>query len=112
MPGCYISGPMTGYPNDNHEAFYEAERWLTVMGWDPVINPARFDDVIFDSSLTKHELYREYAERDTAAVLSLEGEFGDAICMLDGWEHSLGACAELALAKWVGLNVIRFGKHE
>lgn len=36
----YLSGPMTGRPNHNREAFYEAEEKLRDCGYD-VVNPAR-----------------------------------------------------------------------
>jgi len=35
----YISGPMTGLPDHNFPAFYEAAEHLKRLGWNPV-NPA------------------------------------------------------------------------
>lgn len=100
---CYIAGPMSGYPEFNFPAFYEAEEALKEAGWI-VHNPAnKEDEAQFDSST--------YAEGDTAQAIKKGFDFkkvyawdvekviaSDAILMLPGWEGSPGARGEHAVA--------------
>lgn len=109
MPKCYIAGPMRNLPLLNFPAFDRAARLGRASGW-AVINPAEMDrnagvqdNVDFvDSPYTA----RVFAGRDTAALLNMRAEDGDAIALLPGWQRSTGAKAELALANWVGLRVL------
>lgn len=65
---------MTGLPDLNYPAFYEAAARWREAGWD-VVNPA--DSFDGDAGRT----YREYVESDLRALRSC-----DAIAMLDGWD--------------------------
>lgn len=99
----YIAGPMTGYPEFNFPAFYEAEEFWTEVGYE-VFNPARKDE--------EYDLDSE-AVKTGDAVLAAEKGFdfrtaylwdvtkiieGDAIYMLKGWQYSPGAVGEHAVA--------------
>ncbi|MDR0645971.1 MAG: DUF4406 domain-containing protein [Elusimicrobiota bacterium] len=42
----YISGPMTGYPNLNRNAFYAKERQLRVLGYKDIRNPAIIEKLV------------------------------------------------------------------
>lgn len=90
----YIAGPMTGLPDFNYPAFFEAERGLeSKFGWK-VLNPAKH----FNGDQT---LPREvYLYEAVKSVLK-----ADAIVLLEGWERSPGALTELAVAKAIGLDV-------
>lgn len=98
----YIAGPMTGYPNWNHDAFNRAAYEYRRRGYT-VYNPAEVDvgngiDIpedgdtavsISTGSLNMREVYL----KDIQEVVT-----GDAIHMLKGWEFSPGACGEHAAA--------------
>lgn len=98
-PRIYVAGPMTGLPNNNWEAFFHKEDMLLKEGWD-VVNPARMDK---DAGLDPHNMndysYESCASRDIEALKSCQ-----AIYMMDGWQHSKGACWERALAKHWGIT--------
>lgn len=94
----YISGPMSGYDENNYPAFYRAELELIRRGHD-VINPARVGDSVDISGLSQHEAYEAYMEADLEAM-----EEADAIYYLIGWEESTGANRERDKALQLGLK--------
>lgn len=103
MGKIYIAGPMSGYPQFNFPAFFEAEEMLKKVGWE-VFNPANKEQ--------EKELDPEaYAEGDAKKANDAGFDFrecytwdvtkvceADAIYMLPGWEFSPGACGEHAVA--------------
>lgn len=112
MFNVYIAGPMRGYPEFNFPAFKAAEarvRWSIDSGGEQihVFNPATMDEEA-DGVDTKNMTGNEHISnmeviirRDMEAVLEV-----DAIYMMSGWEASLGARAEHALALWRGIKVL------
>lgn len=109
MRCVYLSGPMRHYPGDNFAVFDRAaEEWRSV-GF-AVINPAAMDRNEPVSAIVAYpqspDALRHYAIRDTECILSLRPERGDLVATLPGWEHSVGAQAEVALARWVGVPVV------
>lgn len=80
----YIAGPMTGITNDNRQAFFEAQSFLEGLGFT-VLNPA-----ILPPGLTQGQ----YMDICYAMIRACESIF-----MLDGYQDSDGALAELAYAK-------------
>jgi len=106
----YIAGPMRHKEFYNFPAFFAAEDLLEKRGWE-VVNPAAID---LDNGIDPmafpedHDWDREpdgvdingIIVRDVAGVISC-----DAIYLLPGWENSTGAKAELAIAKWAGLDI-------
>lgn len=89
----YISGKITN--NENYKKdFLKAECWLKLNDYK-VVNPSRLID-IFPSL--------EYAQ--LMAIDYKLIELCDAIFMLDGWQKSKGACAELSYAKSLGKKVL------
>jgi nucleoside 2-deoxyribosyltransferase len=98
----YIAGPMRGYEKNNHDAFDKAEATLLKKGiWNP-INPAaidRFEGVDPHNDLTKKEL-KEALARDFNLIFTC-----DCMYMLLGWEKSMGARAEHALAVALGMGI-------
>ena len=89
----YISGSITN--NENYKVDFEtAVKWLEENGYKP-INPARLNDIL--PNLT----YEQYMAIDYKLL-----ELSEAIYMLDGWQKSKGACAELSYAKSLGKKVI------
>ena len=94
----YISGPMSGLPNDNHDAFFTMEDRLKRAGYDTV-NPARMTQEAINTgngNLTRQDFYRQ----DFRALCDC-----DAIILLDGWVHSHGARFERQLAVEIGCQV-------
>ena len=89
----YISGPITGYPNGNAEAFGDAEDSIRWSGHEPV-NPHK---LTHDHGKTWAEFMRE----DIKALLDCQ-----AIFMLKGWWHSKGAVIENKLAQELGIILI------
>ncbi len=100
----YIAGPMSGKPEFNFHAFFAAQKRLEAQGWK-VFNPARKDmEKTIDPEAAKtgdHKMaiakgfdFREAFAWDLCRIVE-----GHAIYMLSGWEHSVGACAEHAVAK-------------
>lgn len=95
----YIAGPMRGYPDHNFPAFHRAAALGRSLGYD-IINPAEEDEKAPVSG-TDTEKCRQYARRDTDLIFKCGG-----IAMLPGWWMSVGATAEVSLAKWLNLPVL------
>lgn len=103
----YISGPMRGYRDYNFPAFERAEALLFAIGHIP-ISPHRLDEadgwtlarILAEGSPTgaAHEMI---VRRDVEAVFAC-----DAVCTLKGWQNSIGARAEIALAHFLMKPVI------
>ncbi len=93
-PAIYISGPMTGIPNLNMEAFNDAENKLRKAGWSDIRNPARL-------AVNEYEnLPRSlYLRSDLRQLLDCQ-----AILLLRGWEQSKGARLEALIADEVGIR--------
>ena len=100
----YLAGPMTGFPNYNFPAFFDAEEKLKEQGYE-VINPARLDsEAGYDPTHPDFVMDEAFlvgaAKRDLMGVIDT-----DAIALLPEWEGSKGANAELAVARWLGKKV-------
>ncbi len=83
-------------------AMIRAERFLREHGWNTV-NPAAMDlEVGIDPSEDMKEYdYSAAAGRDIKALLNC-----DAIYLMAGWQHSMGACWEREIA--VHFNIRRY----
>jgi len=88
-----ISGPMTGLPGHNLDAFHEAEQHLVDIGYD-VKNPARL-------GVQPGYEWSDYLRHSLRLLLDC-----DAIYMLNGWDRSRGAVLELHVASQLGLQVM------
>lgn len=110
MTKTYISGPMTGIPEFNFPAFFEAEGRLAALGWDPV-NPAQKDreNGLDARGLTGTESPDSLGFDLRAALLwDLEQVSESAVvAVLPGWHRSKGAQSEVALAIALGIPVAR-----
>lgn len=94
----YISGPMTGLPDNNNAAFNEAADRLNKAGWT-VINPAALDAAL-DKTTKKSTPRSAYLRRDVEYLLTCEW-----IYMLPGWQNSPGARLEHLVAIETGMEV-------
>lgn len=88
----FISGPMTGLPNYNRDAFNEAEDLLIKAGFT-VVNPAKFGIDRMSNA--------DIARIDLIALLSC-----NYIYQLEGWGKSKGASAEWGVALWAGIKTV------
>lgn len=86
----YISGPMSGYPGKNYDAFHQAEKHLRALGYD-VLNPAIHPE---------QETWADFLRLDLAEVLR-----ANAVAVLPGWEVSRGARLEVHVALELGVPV-------
>jgi hypothetical protein len=100
----YIAGPMRGHPEFNFPAFDAAALLGRQLGFR-VISPAEMDREAGINEKKKitvtPSMCRTFAARDLHAILCC-----DAIALLPGWRKSVGATAEMAAAKWIGLEVL------
>jgi hypothetical protein len=107
-------------PRFNFPAFFAAEAALRRLGWR-VFNPARMDveaGVATRGGRLRRghgdfgpEDARAFARRDVGVLLNrLRAERGDAVVLLPGWRRSVGARAENAIARWVGLRRLSLKK--
>jgi hypothetical protein len=88
----YLSGPMSGLPNNNIKAFNEAAAFLRSNGVE-VVNPPEI--------CTGCNNWHEYLRKDIKALCDCDG-----IIMLPGWEDSKGAHLELHIAHRIGIKII------
>ena len=103
----YIAGPMRGYPGFNFDAFDEAYVRLYAKGHIP-ISPICLDRVHEgfeqyppDNFEITDEFKRRVMRRDLNAIFECE-----AVYLLHGWKGSEGVAVELALAKYLGLEIL------
>lgn len=87
----YISGPMTGYPNLNREAFEAAHEHLTTLGHEP-IDPGQGEK--------PNQTWTDYLRDDLQMLLT-----ADAVAVLPGWQASRGAALEVHVAHQPGMVV-------
>lgn len=91
----YISGPISGMPDSNKDAFASASNFLTNRGFE-VVNPI---EVCKDGG---NQNWNWYMRKGFEAMLDC-----DAIVLLDGWTRSRGSMAELNVATTCGMKVFR-----
>lgn len=84
----YISGPITGKPDLNREAFARALALIHAAGHEPV-NPHHIN-----ADLGENAPWEEYLKRDIAELVTC-----DAIMLLPGWQDSKGARLENKIAR-------------
>ncbi|QIW87554.1 hypothetical protein Ab1vBOLIVR4_gp37 [Agrobacterium phage OLIVR4] len=92
----YLAGPMAGYPERNYPAFMRAAKALRELGYE-VYNPAEYEANGTDE-FPLREAFTEY----TDYILNR----AEIIALLPGHEKSVGATAELSLARVVKLKEI------
>jgi hypothetical protein len=92
-PTLYLSGPMSGLPDNNYPAFHAAANQLRGVGYT-VISPAEKDQ-----DLTAP--WAQHLRRDIALMMA----HCTAVATLPGWEHSKGAQLEVHIARELGWPV-------
>ena len=101
----YICGPMTGYKDWNFPAFFEAEKLLIAEGYE-VVNPAWTDGLTLETAIANAGLsgsltHNEYLREAVRMLVTC-----DAVCVLPGWEDSVGARVEVDLAAALDMPVL------
>lgn len=107
----YISGPMRGYPNMNRDAFGAATDLFRTKG-HAVVSPVEVGDKLDKGGAVKGLGGTDYLAADIVAIFGLSAPNGkggklphcDAICLLPGWEKSVGARCEAAIAVSLGFT--------
>lgn len=100
VKSVYISGPMTGIPEGNRQAFSDATEKIRDLDLGiEIVNPSELDAA---SGLSSEELAKvesgdiewgELLKRDLEHVLAV-----DAVIAIEGWQQSRGAKLEIFLA--------------
>lgn len=93
-PLLYLSGPMTGLLEFNYPAVHAAAARLRAAGFR-VYNPAESPWARVDGGFNAREAFADYAR-----VICLEA---DGLALMPGWQASVGAVAEYALARACGI---------
>lgn len=93
MKRIYLSGPMTGLPNHNFEAFNAAADRLRSQGYH-VSNPA-------ENGVNKEWAWADYLRQDIEQMLHCDG-----VALLKGWESSKGAKLEVYIARQLGMPIV------
>lgn len=88
----FISGPMTGYPDDNKAAFAEAADQLRARGY--TVHSAHEVEDGDDWG------WADYMRANLPALLKAEG-----LALLSGWEEGKGACVEVEIAKKLEMHI-------
>lgn len=104
MTKVYLSGPMTGYPDFNREAFAAAAFSLRELGFD-VVNPHQLPEPFLTDDVDYN--WRQYLARDVEKIIgdtAIEG-----VIVLPGWENSKGAKLEILVAQYLGIKVWPLG---
>lgn len=108
-PSVYIAGPMRGIEHYNAPAFMAAHAELASAGWqvcNPVVNDLVAGVDVYGCSGKKMSEIPTFNIRRAMRLNCIQICEANAIYVLEGWETSEGAQAELALAKMVGLKVM------
>jgi hypothetical protein len=86
----YISGPMSGLPDENYPAFWDAAEKLRDLGFE-VVSPAEQEP---------QDTWEAYMEQDIALLSGC-----NSMVLLPGWENSRGANIEIEIAKEMGIDI-------
>ncbi len=90
----YLSGPMSGLPGCNYEAFAEAALALRLSGCENIVSPHEIRPLVAAPT------WEDHMRADLSALLEC-----DTIVLLPGWQSSRGARLELTVATALGFAV-------
>jgi nucleoside 2-deoxyribosyltransferase len=94
----YLSGPMSGLPDNNFPTFHAAAHALRKIGYE-VINPAEFTTDV--NGLDSDAAWRKFMQEDIKALVDCQ-----AIVMLPAWPESRGATLERNIAIGLSMRVM------
>lgn len=102
----YISGPMRGLPRLGFDAFHACADWLRAHGHQ-AHDPAAVDEALgFDPDLPLEDQRFSLHDAMRRDFLFIISPFCSGVVVLPGWERSVGARAEVVVAREVGLPVL------
>lgn len=105
----YLSGPITGQPDENRQAFEDTEHRLRSLGFN-VINPIHLAEPEPQDDDTSARKWAAYLARDIHFLVRTHQTSAPvAIVVLAGWKYSKGSCLEVAVAEQFGIPVYTFG---
>jgi len=90
----YVSGPMTGYPSFNHEAFAAACKALRGLGYT-VLSPHEVGEGGVNME------WADYIRKDLPMLAQAR-----SVVVLEGWECSRGARLEVHIAQAMSMAVV------
>jgi Domain of unknown function (DUF4406) len=90
----YLSGPMTGLPGHNVEAFNAEAHRLRLLGYS-VVNPVEVAE-----GIGPNPTWQSCMRADVKMLAGC-----DALVLLPGWQESQGAMLEIQLAFQLGLLI-------
>jgi len=96
MKRMYLSGPMTGIENYNHEMFDRVAAEFRMAGFE-VCSPAEF----FDGDVTRER--KEYMRESVKWILE-----ADTVVLLPGWQDSEGAKLEAKIATELDVTIVEY----
>ena len=97
----YLSGPVAGIPNDNREAFNNAEEYFLMRGYE-VVNPIKIGEGL-KLRLKREPMYKEYLLEDISYLM-----YCHIIYLLPNWEQSTRAVIERDVAKGLHLMITSY----
>lgn len=100
----YLAGPMRGHPGWNFAAFDVARVRLTQLGHQ-VFCPAQLFRAMPYSMGDEYAVDRQHLQHVITSDLACLFVC-DAIALIAGWQDSMGATVELAMAQFLGLKVL------
>jgi hypothetical protein len=100
MQKMYLSGPMTGIENYNHEFFNRVAAEFRMAGFE-VCSPSEF----FDGDRTRER--KEYMREAVKYLLE-----ADTVILLPGWDKSQGARLEAAIAQELDLIIVEYVERD
>lgn len=103
----YLAGPMRGIPDFNFPVFDAAAANLRSQGYT-VFNPADNDREKGYVGKPVDEIKRDCIMDDLTYI----AREADAIALLPGWEVSKGVAAEVALAIFLDLKLIKLDDND
>jgi hypothetical protein len=94
----YISGPITGMPRGNREAFADAAQRRKAAGYHP-INPHDIGGIVEMNMRPVDPAWADYMRPCIAAMMGCDG-----VALLPGWHKSQGALIEYITADRVHIK--------
>ena len=85
---CYLAGPMSSIPDENHSTFIAGAAALRSAGWT-VLSPVEHGTPGMD--------IHDYFRWDIDAIFNT-----DVVVVLRDWQLSKGALVEVAIAQYIG----------
>ncbi len=99
----YLSGPISGIPNDNIDGVEKAYVYYNIQGFE-VINPHHIAAALNDDYMLEGLGKPSYTDYLAMCIANLNE--CNILILLDGYKKSFGACMEIAFALKKGLPVL------